>query len=128
METVYIALVIGVVVLIVAWIYRDRLTTGFIRSNKDGIEAGIKANEKKDGPGNKSKVNNLTDETSKGVHISSNLKNSSIKNVAGRDLINTSADIKTQNGSTAGVVIDSKNIIDSNITNVAGRDVVDDSE
>ncbi len=43
METVYIVLIVAVVVLAVAWMYRERLSKGWVKGSKEGLEAGLEA-------------------------------------------------------------------------------------
>ncbi len=125
METVYIVLIVGIIVLAIAWIYRRRLTDGFIRTNKNGFEAGLKAKDDE-----KKTPNSNPPEPPPGVRISSNMQKSKIDKIAGRDIneVKSRQTTKSTNGDVPGVIIDGEKITDSKVSKVAGRDIKDSTE
>lgn len=109
----------AIVVVFIAVLFRNRLTEGTFKGNKDGIEATIRAAS----PNTTSPVQiDDVDKTPDGVVIKGIYTNSTINRVAGRDIVEGKSVSKPE-GDTPGVTIDGE-FRNSDLTDIAGRDNV----
>lgn len=124
METVYIVLIAAaaIVVLVVAWMYRDRLTEGWFKGSKEGVEAGMKATppaavEQAAGEGSQPRP-------APGVRLHGDFQRATISDLAGRDIVRGEGAAPRRGGKTPGVELDGR-FPDAEVRDLAGRDRIE---
>lgn len=132
METIYIVLIAAaaIVVLVVAWMYRDRLTEGWFKGSKEGVEAGMKAAP----PPESSIASPAAEEQAAGkepqprpapgVRLHGDFQRSTVSDLAGRDIVRGEGAAPRRGGKTPGVELDGR-FPEAEVRDLAGRDRIE---
>jgi hypothetical protein len=121
MDTVYIVLIVAVVVLVVAWMYRGRLTRGWFKSSKEGLEAGLEAAPPAETPA-ETPAGEEKAAAPAGVRLHGDFQRARISGLAGRDRVRGEA-APRRGGATPGVELDGR-FPDAEVRDLAGRDAI----
>ena len=130
METVYIVLIVtaGIVLLVVALIYRDRLTEGWFKGSKEGVEGGIKAAPLTESSATVTPAGEQTTEEEPpapaGVRLHGDFQRATVSDLAGRDLVRGETAAPRRGGATPGVELDGR-FPDAEVHDLAGRDRIE---
>lgn len=131
METVYIVLIVAtaIVLLVVAWLYRDRLTRGWFKGSKGGVEAGLEAAPPAESPTAPPATGEQTTEEGPppapaGVRLKGDFRRATISGLAGRDIVRGEPSAPRRGGQTPGVELDGR-FPDAEVRDLAGRDIIE---
>ncbi len=120
MDAVYIVLIVAAVVLAVAWMYRRRLTRGWFKGSKEGLEAGIEAAPSTETPAVEEKA---AAEAPAGVRLRGDFQRARISGLAGRDRVRGQTAAPRRGGAAPGVELDGR-FPDAEVRDLAGRDAI----
>jgi len=130
-DTVYIVLIVtaGIVLLVVAWMYRNRLTEGSFEGTEKGVKATLKAAPPAEPSATVIPAGEQTAEEGPppapaGVRLKGDFQRTNISGLAGRDIVRGEPAAPRRGGQTPGVELDGR-FPDAEVRDLAGRDKIE---